>query len=348
MSELQHNSNNNEEANIKEIVQEILSDTISPEGSSSLSKLKRLSEVSKTAVIQVPLWGDLLIRKKITHITGEPNIGKTTFTYTFGLHVSNKMEFLGITPQEPVKVLIVDFESDESLAKTKYDNMGNDFPDENLRVIFEQELYIDSSTMIEDLINIHKKFPFDIMFVDNQGTAFPIRDENDNAEAVRHIKVLRKLASLFNCAIVLYHHPSKADNEGLRKGSGAFAWVRYCDIACNLSETDKENHIVELEYTKNRFAESAENLYFQKMGMGMFEKRTITDTSKKVTAKYPVDIVANFILDMHGEFQRKEITDKCIEKFAYSVRLIDKALDKLVNRNKISAMTDKYGYYKIP
>ena len=340
-----------EKKDIEATVQEILSDRVEHEEElAPLSKLRQLSEVSKTAVIQVPMWGDLLVRKKITHITGEPGIGKTTFTYTFGLHVSNAMEFLGILPldNKPLKTLIVDFESDDGLAKKKYDDMGSNFPDNNLRVIFEQELYIDSPKMLSDLITIHKYFSFDIMFIDNQGTAFPIRDENDNAEAVRHVKVLRKLANLFNCAIVVYHHPSKSNNEGLRKGSGAFAWVRYCDIACNLvSPKDDTNHIVQLAYTKNRFVDSASDIYFQKMGAGMFERVVVMDLQES-NAKYPVDIVSNFIVTLHGEWQRKEIIEKCTTQFDYSERLIIKSIERLTRDKKIIPMTEKYGYYEIP
>jgi hypothetical protein len=259
------------------------------------------------------------------------------------------MPFLNIKPHDnkPVKVLVVDFESEEGLGRQKYDQMGEGFPDDNFRSIFEQEQYIDSPKMIEDLVVIHKTFPFDIMFIDNQGTAFPVRDENDNAEAIRHIKILRKLAFLFNCGIVVYHHPSKSNNEGLRKGSGAFAWVRYCDISANMNEFDPMNHMVQIEYTKNRYVENAEDVNFQKMGDSMFERKIIMDMGTP-KSKFATDLVKEFILTLHGQWQRKEIVDKCRSKFDYSEELYIKTLGKLIKDEFVKKVEDKYGYYEIP
>jgi len=338
-----------EEKIVQDTVSEILSETPTTKELGPLDKLKQLSKVIYNPEANVPIWGDLIIRKKVTHITGDPGIGKTTFTYALGLHISNGMPFLNIKPHDnkPVKVLVVDFESEEGLGRQKYDQMGEGFPDDNFRSIFEQEQYIDSPKMIEDLVVIHKSFPFDIMFIDNQGTAFPVRDENDNAEAIRHIKILRKLAFLFNCGIVVYHHPSKSNNEGLRKGSGAFAWVRYCDISANMNEFDPMNHMVQIEYTKNRYVENAEDVNFQKMGDSMFERKIIMDMGTP-KSKFATDLVKEFVLTLHGQWQRKEIVDKCRSKFDYSEELYIKTLGKLIKDELVKKVEDKYGYYEIP
>jgi hypothetical protein len=225
--------------------------------------------------------------------------------------------------------------------------MGENFPDDNFRVIFEHELYIDSPKMIEDLVIIHKHYKFDVMFIDNQGTAFPVRDENDNAEAIRHIKILRKVAFLFNCGVVVYHHPSKSNNEGLRKGSGAFAWVRYCDISVNMNEFDPDNHMVEMEYTKNRYVDRADNINFQKMGDSMFERKVIMDMAGTKT-KFATELVAEYILTLHGQWQRKEIVDKCRGKFDYQDPVYIKTLDKLLRTGVLKSVEGKYGFYEIP
>ena len=85
-----------EEKIVQDTVSEILSETPTTKELGPLDKLKQLSKVIYNPEANVPIWGDLIIRKKVTHITGDPGIGKTTFTYALGLHISNGMPFLNI------------------------------------------------------------------------------------------------------------------------------------------------------------------------------------------------------------------------------------------------------------
>jgi len=309
---------------------------------------KTMSQISKTAKRSESLCGSIVYRNKLTHIVGEPGVGKTTFTYAFGLNVSNGLEFIGIKPSRLLKVLIVDFESGEEIVKDKYDDMNWEMPDTNLRVVLEQDLFLDSSGMMNKLRKVYESFPFDLMFIDNQGTAFPIRDENDNAEAVKHLTFVRKkIAVGFNCGVVIYHHPAKSNALDLRKGSGAFAWARYCDIAFNMIEVDKDEHIVQLLETKNRIRDNNKLIFFKKIGIGLFEEcLPPSELEFRPNKAYAVNAVCKYFTEnMKGLHQRKEFVREGIQ-LGHSEATVDNALKELVKLGMALQGGDvPYGFY---
>lgn len=164
-------------------------------------------------------------------------VHNTTFNYTLIDSLIHKRPFLDIDGCKEIKgirVLYLDLESSDSLIKSRRAMLDLEDSDQFLKcnlpnvVLPELEHYIDR--FIKDTGPLH------IIFVDPLRMAFNTRDENDNAEASKQMKILRYWCEKFNCSVVIVHHSSKADMSGTRKGSGAYARTSLADIVWNFEQ----------------------------------------------------------------------------------------------------------------
>ena len=258
-------------------------------------------------------------------------------------HITEGKSFLGIPPSEKVKALELDFESADALIGLRYDRLeikkGKEF--DNFQ-IFNLGQY-SFELLVPFIKKFHKQFPFNLLIIDNMLTAFDTFDENDNAEAKKKVKLVRSLSIELDCATVVFHHPSKANQTGTRKGSGAFAWSRHADICLNYNTTTEEG-VVEIEVAKNRWAEDKIPLYFKLEGDGRFSASDAPIGLTTSTA--PIEKVQICILKQHGQWSRGELV-KVVEGISgEKLSLIDKALRRLVGGGRIK--NPKYGRYIIP
>lgn len=213
------------------------------------------------------LWGYILFKKAITGVVGDPGVCKTTFGYAMCAELARGDHFLDIKPEHPVKVLYCDFESDDSLITSRVSLI--DRPMENI-VIYNLVDFL-LPDIAGKVIELAQQEHIDLIVVDNQSTAFNTTDENDNAEAIRQTRFVRRMAQMTDTAILVYHHTSKANAPGIRKGSGAFARARLADVMVNINDVGR--NVVQLEVVKNRLCDEPICWYLEKVG-GKF---TFTD-----------------------------------------------------------------------
>ena len=308
-----------------------------------ISRFRMFDKVANDAEPITSVGKPFFYKNSLTLAIGDPGVSKTTLSYALAVAFSEGKDFLGIHVEHPIKILILDFESGDSLIKAKYDAMGEGKEYPNIRIFNEIGLSINE--ILPDLDFLYNEFPFELVIVDNMGCAFNTQDENDNAEAIKHIKTIKELARKYDASVLMYHHPSKANMNGTRKGSGAFAWARYSDICLNLNALD--NNIVEIEIAKHRLEEELESIYYQKMGEGLFERcdPPAGNPEVKKTTLYPVDRACTAILALKGHKKKAELNAltgalKCSEE------VIKKAIDRLVRNGDIQRSSE-YGYYDI-
>jgi len=234
------------------------------------SKLYRpLWKVKKEALPLEPLWGVFLFKKAITSIVGDPGSGKTTMGYNLGGTLCLGKPYLDIPADEPVNMLYMDFESADSLVSSRASFVFGETEIPNFYIYNSPDFYL--SQVLKETIDFCRENKINLLAIDNQTTAFATRDENDNAEAARQMKLVRMLANAIDSSIILFHHTSKANLSGTRKGSGAFARARLADICLNINLVDEEKRdIVYLEMSKNRFDDEDKVLWYLKKEKGQF------------------------------------------------------------------------------
>ncbi len=314
---------------------------------------QNVRRIRKESNMLEPLWGDYIYRQALTVIIGDPGIGKTTLIYSLMANTSTYGEFLEIPATKELMYLPLDFESASPLIKKRVESYKKL---ELVNALDELYIYNSEFTFDEILPEIRKfntgNYKFDVLIIDNLMTAFNMQDENDNSEAIKRIRQLRKLAKELDCAIIMLHHPSKANADGMRKGSGAFAWARSADIYLNFNSMGS---IIEIEQAKNRCAENKDSIYCCKNGNGEFTRcekpeniiiERTEDNDKESVRATPRNEVKSIVLKYVGSHTRSEIIEfikKNTEK-EYSTALMDKALRELVRENKLEW---KYGIYKI-
>lgn len=301
-----------------------------------------LDVVRKDAPPLEPLWGYFLFKNAITSITGDPGVCKTTFGYGLGMTLCKGQSFLDIAAEEPIKVLYMDFESADSLIASRATLISDAFTP-NFYVYNIIDYFLPQIAQIAIRFCLERSI--NLIFIDNQSMAFHTRDENDNAEAVRQMRLLRAFTNACKAATIVFHHTSKANLPGTRKGSGAFARARLADIAVNLdipSEAHKD--IVMLEMVKNRLVEERV-LWFLKKEEGQFiftdpplgVRGVQTDTkvyrAQKIILEFMKDNVEYQYSELIGLGSNNDLDNPILE---YAVR-------KLVQQSRI--VKPRYGYY---
>jgi len=310
---------------------------------------RTLDEIRATAKPIQVLWGFHLFKRAITAIIGDPGVGKTTFGYALGKSLCLNEAFLGIKAECPVSLIYLDMESSDSLVASRTNLLYNEqeIVMKNFIVYNNPEKYI--TDVKDDIVKMAKSQNINLLLVDNQTVAFNTRDENDNSEAAKQMKWLRKLTNDCNAAMVLFHHTNKANSSGMRKGTGAFARARLADVIINLElgDADKTDEFV-LDTVKNRLIEDKPRWNIHRKGAIYEIIETplsfggVSNKTNTVIFKVQQEVMALFA-DKDTQMKRKDIIDNLIV-LGYDERIIAEAITKLSQFGRI--YTPVYGMYK--
>jgi len=194
----------------------------------------------------VTFWGNWIVKNCIILESGFGGISKTTFNYGLITSLMDDGKFLGVEGKQDLKVLYLDLESERSLIKSRLNLLGRlgvnhpyfyytNKPDKT----FKQ-----SKPDIEKFFE--KKWKPDLIFIDPYSLAFPSRNENDNAEATREMKLIRNCVKDWELTIILVSHSGKRDMFGAGHNRGASARPNLADITWNF-------HSMGLEYSSDLF-----------------------------------------------------------------------------------------------
>lgn len=289
-----------------------------------------------------PLWGDFLLRKAITSIVGDPGICKSTMGYGLAGAGCLGLPFLDIKFEEPTVVLYMDFESADSLVASRASLVFGETKIPNFYIYNSIEFYL--KQVAEPIINFCTGHKVNLLFIDNQTAAFNTRDENDNSEAATQMRFVRQLTNACNTATVIFHHTSKANLSGTRKGTGAFARARLADICINLNYPQEDDEsIVSFQVAKNRVVTEKPFWYLKKSKGGF----AITDPPlgaigqprvNSIIYKVQQDILA--LLNNGQQYKRKDLIMKLPD---YETRTVDEALEKLKRLGRVNS--PQYGFY---
>lgn len=183
-----------------------------------------------------PIWGNWLFRDSVVLEVGDTGIAKTTLNFSMSKALVDNKPFLSVQAVVPEPMIIyMEFEASKSLVKSRMRAMGG-YPNNNekFKLYIREDEFHTMEQITEAIVQL--KWKPDIIFVDPIRMAFNMRDENDNAEATRQMKMAKKIARKFNCCLVLVHHTSKADLSGTRKATGAYSRTSLADVNINFDK----------------------------------------------------------------------------------------------------------------
>ena len=289
---------------------------------------------------------DLCMPKR-NFIAGNFVVHNTTWGYGLAKELCLGQAFLDISAEEPVNALYMDFESADSLVASRANLVIGDTEVPNFYIYNIVDYYLPQIAKVT--IDFCKGHSINLVFVDNQSMAFSTRDENDNAEAIKQMRFLRSFTVACNAACVSFHHTSKANLPGTRKGTGAFARARLADVCINLEiPVEDEPDIVRLETAKNRLVDEKVLWYFKKEEgkftlieppLGISGQPTNT-----IIYKVQTELLSLLRNGSSPEMKFKELIDAMAAK-GFSENWVDHAARRLLQQNRI--YKPRYGYYAI-
>ncbi len=293
------------------------------------------------------LWGAHIRASTVTLFIGETSAGKTVFLHNLAYHLAEGDEFLGLKPPHPLRVLSVDFESYEEIMTENLSAIGTapgwDF--------FDLTDVEPGPKLIDRLQKTVSSGGYDIVIVDPLMEAYPVKDENDNALAIKQMLVFRKLARSTRAAVVVVHNSGqRKKRQGNDKflGRGATARVDRADVSINFTAKNATER--EVYVTKSRSGNLNERIAVRFSGELGYELIDASGPSQSAVAQLQVD-TAKFVRDQaeqgKGLVERKTLLDhfKVQEGTKESV-----ALDRALRKNVVTGALQKpkKGVYALP
>jgi hypothetical protein len=194
----------------------------------------------------VPALG--IARNTIVLWTGADGDGKTFLVQSMAVATARGSEFLGM-PCVKTPVLYLDLENPAFLVKDRIVPMTNGEPIPELRIwgIWNEH---QPPMAGNDLLLTISKETRPLIIVD-PFRYFHAAEENDSTAMSGVMKYLRACAS-HGAAVVLLHHPAKAEGS---TGRGSSAIRGACDLAF-IHTLDRDTGLITLKVDKNRHGES--------------------------------------------------------------------------------------------
>jgi hypothetical protein len=174
---------------------------------------------------------------------------------------------------------------------------------------------------------------YDVIIVDPLALAWPVKDENDNAEANRQMTPFVDLAHQFGAAIVLVHNAGEGNVKAKFKARGATARTDRADIVLNLDEAGSTTR--RLTVAKSRFGNVNDSIEFQFAGERDYQLTKAADQPASLKAAMERRVL-DAIGQLGGEVKREPGNEE---------RLFDRALSELARGRLLKPRT---GVYALP
>lgn len=192
----------------------------------------------------------------LINLCGSGSSGKTLFAQYLALCISQAQAMFGKFPIEgkTKKVLHVDQEQTESLTNRRYMRLAAGLGLKQIQNNIDRiklDIKLDdphktSNEMLEHLVESWKGY--DIIIIDSLRQAV-IQDEN-NSQISEPISLLKRVAEVNNCVILMIHHKGKGPTGSKQSGRGSSAIYDGVDVQIDL-ESDN-NGLITLSCAKNR------------------------------------------------------------------------------------------------
>jgi RecA-family ATPase len=216
-------------------------------------KIHKFSDIPDVLTMEVPPLESIvpalgIARNTIVLWTGPDGDGKTFLAQSMAIATALGSEFLGM-PCQKTPVLYLDHENPAFMVQERLRPMINGESIADLRI---WGIWNDQQPPMSgnDLLISIAKETRPLIIVD-PFRYFHTSEENDSTAMTAVMKYLRACAA-YGAAVVLLHHPSKAEGS---TGRGSSVIRGACDLAF-IHTLDKDTGLITLKVDKNRHGES--------------------------------------------------------------------------------------------
>ena len=262
-------------------------------------------------------------------LAGEASAGKTVLARSLAYHLAEGLTFVGLSPREAVPVLYVDLESPEGLFWDLVKTIGWS---DNLGFIRELDRPLSDSRGLEDLKDAIKRHNAKAVFIDPLPMAWPVRDENDNAEADRQMTAMKHLAVETNCVVVVLWNMGEGFVKEKFRARGATARVDRPDLVLNYTELARKAR--RLKVVKSRYGTREEEIVLGFAEGLKFEVREAPEPLPTTTSQIKSTILS-FVTGSEPKERQDIINEVRAQGIEAGDNLIDKALGELVSAGEL-------------
>ena len=282
------------------------------------------------------LWGPFLFPSSLHLLAGDAGLGKTTLLYNLCIHLARGKTFAGFTPPRPLRILYYDLETPDLLFRQKLYLISENSPPEGLAY----SRFFSASGALA----LAKEYSFNLIILDTLNEAFETREEEDNAEANRQMRELRRIVKEAGAAILGISHMGKdPSSKGVYKLRGASARPAAADVVLNLEQAMED--VVRLEVAKSRWAGGVARLFLRKVGEDVFEPTEISGEETCTGESLAETFILNSLPIEPGELTRKEILNLGVSQ-GHSQTMMERVLSRLVKFGRVKR--PKRGFYCLP
>ena len=265
-------------------------------------------------------------------LVGESSAGKTVLGKDMAYHLAEGLDWVGISPSGEQRVIYVDLESPENVFREHAEIIGRS---ENL--VFARSVpALDSPAGTAEFLSVCRRFSPDVLFLDSLTEAWPVQDENDNAEASRQMTAIKMIAKSLGCTVVVTWNMGEGNVKERFKARGATARVDRSDLVLNYTGLTDDTR--QLKIVKSRYGTLNKVLTLRFAGELGFEAVDAHITSNP-------SAIADLVRMVKDKLQFGVMTRKELVATLGNDDLLDKVLGRLVKAGEISK--PKRGSYEL-
>ena len=213
---------------------------------------------------------------------------------------------------------------------------------DNLLFAREMPRLLSSTAGQDELMNDIREWNVRVVFIDPLSVAWPVRDENDNAEADRQMWRIKEIAVATGTLIIALWNMGEGQLKAKWRARGATARLDRVDLALNyteLSETERRLQIV-----KSRYGNLGRDMTVRFAGEYGFEAARVVS----IAAPSQTQVIEAHIVNLVSErpHSRQELLAALAKMDITNENLVDKALGTLRRTGRVTSPTR--GVYALP
>ena len=271
-------------------------------------------------------------RPSVVVVSGETSAGKTVLAYNIVYHLAEGTEFAGMKPPRPMRTLYFDLESPESVHRYLVDTIGRS---DNLAFVRGLPSSLDTERGGQEFVSACRDQGADVVVLDPLSIAWPVRHEDDNAEADRQMWRLKQMAVSLNCVILALWNMGEGNPKEKFKARGATARIDRSDLALNYTELTETTR--QLKIVKSRYGTRGLSLTLRFAGDMGFDAVDVAGAQSPGALRHLQHRIIE--LALAGKRKRKEFID-----ILGNEDLVDKAFSRLVQAGDLRRV--KRGEYE--
>jgi hypothetical protein len=265
-------------------------------------------------------------------LVGESSAGKTVLGKNMAYHLAEGLDWVGISPSGEQRVIYIDLESPENVFREHAEIIGRS---ENL--VFARSLpTLHSPHGAEEFLSVCRQFSPDVIFLDSLAEAWPVQDENDNAEASRQMLAIKMIGKSLGCTVVVTWNMGEGNVKERFKARGATARVDRSDLVLNYTGLTDDTR--QLKIVKSRYGTLNKVLTLRFAGELGFEE-------VKGDAHSSPSALAGMTLKVKYELRSGVTTRQELVATLGNEDLLDKVLNRLVQAGEVCRL--KRGSYEL-